>query len=191
MAKKNFKIFANPADTTLSGLNIYKDKKGRNVYLNKFNKMGYIITSEDEKGYRLYAMRFIVGLIVFVLLNGFITSPILAFLLGIATYVVMEVKFRTKFLPGLTQLPNFEPVAKESPINAAAREDQSRIVLKCFLYLAFGILMALNTYQQTIEGTLEGVMIYASYAIAVAGVVMFVFEVLAFFRKRSLPEATK
>lgn len=191
MAKKNFKIFTNPTNTTLSGLNIYKDKKGRNIYLNRFNKMGYVISADDEKGYRLYAMRFIIGLVVFVLLSGFILSPVLSALLGVIAYIIMEVKFRTGFLANLTQIPKFVPVAKESPINAAAREDQSRIVLKCFLYLAFGILMAINTYQQAEIGKLEGFMIYASYVIAAIGIVMCGFEVMAFFRKRTMSIESK
>lgn len=180
--KKKSKLFAQPDKTTLSGMHIYKDKKGRNVYLNTFNKTGYIITDADEKGYHLYSMRFIIGVIAFVLLNGFILSPILAAVIGIGAYALLEMRFRTKFLPDLTQVPNFEPVAKESALNTASRDETKRIMIKCFLYLAFSILMAMNTYLQASNGEVTQFMEIVGYLVAIAGGGMFIFQVVALSR---------
>lgn len=180
--KKKAKLFANNRQTTLSGINIFKDKKGRNVYLNRFNKVGYVITEDDEKSYRMYSMRFIMGFIVFVLINGFMLPTYLAVIIGIGCYVLMEVKFRNQFLPHLTQLPDFQPVAKESPLNTAAREEQGRIIIKCCLYLAFSILMVLNTYLQKEAGQISQLIEILEYLLAFGGFLMFIFQTMALFR---------
>lgn len=184
--KKKTKLFTNPEQTTLSGLHIYKDKKGRNVYLNRFNKTGYIITDADEKSYRMYSMRFVLGIIVFILLNGFVLSPLLSALAGVVVYVILEIRFRTKFLPDLTQVPNFEPASKESPLIVASREEKKRIMMKCVLYLAFSILMAINTYLQAQQGESTQFMQMIGYLVALAGAAMFVFEGLALSKKKTM-----
>lgn len=180
--KKKSKLFNNTKQTTLSGINIFKDKKGRNVYLNRFNKVGYIITEDDEKSYRMYAMRFVMGFIVFVLINGFMLPTYLAVIIGLGCYILMEVKFRNQFLPHLTQIPDFEPIAKESALDAASRDEQGRIIIKSCLYLAFAILMALNTYLQKQDNQITLFIEIMEYALAIGGFAMFIFQLFALNR---------
>ena len=60
MAIKGRKTAMSAEDNKIGGLNVYHDEKGRPVYLNRMNHVGYVLT-DKTKPFRTYSSRFFIG----------------------------------------------------------------------------------------------------------------------------------
>ena len=58
MAIKGRKTAMSAEDNKIGGLNVYHDEKGRPVYLNRMNHVGYVLT-DKTKPFRTYSSRFL------------------------------------------------------------------------------------------------------------------------------------
>lgn len=178
MAKKGRKTAAAVDDNKIGGLNVYHDEKGRPVYLNRFNHVGYVLT-DKTKPFRTYSSRFFIGGIAAIFAYMFELPLFMCIILGIVAYALMEFKFR-KFLQTLPQIPNFKPVNHLGTIQSEATLDMKKIVIKIGLFLALAVLLIVNAYQQKYEG----IMLYLNWVIAAGAAVMCIIEVRACLLKK-------
>lgn len=179
MAIKGRKTAMSAEDNKIGGLNVYHDEKGRPVYLNRMNHVGYVLT-DKTKPFRTYSSRFFIGGIAAIFAYMFELPLIMCIFLGIAAYALMEFKFR-KFLQTLPQIPNFKPVNHMGTIQSEANLDTKKIIIKIFLFIALSVLLIVNAYQQGYEG----VILYLNWAIAVAAAIMCIIEIRAFLFKKN------
>lgn len=93
MAIKGRKTAMSAEDNKIGGLNVYHDEKGRPVYLNRMNHVGYVLT-DKTKPFRTYSSRFFIGGIAAIFAYMFELPLIMCIFLGIAAYALMEFKFR-------------------------------------------------------------------------------------------------
>lgn len=111
----------------ISGLFVYQDKLGRNIYYDIFSKTGYLIASRDVKQFKNYNLRLTIAMIAFPVV--FLFAPVKALLFAsvasVLVYVVMYAMFRINLLPLLTPLPNFERPKKDNIILSTARETEA------------------------------------------------------------------
>lgn len=146
--------------TKVTGFNIYKDKRNRDVYYDAIAKEGYVITPETVGKLNFYQKRFILPIVIFALTY---TIDIFGFKFGIMgagaaallTLVCTEYMFRFRFLKTMIALPNFVPNKKEDYFHQLANGSPlSNLLIKGVLYIALGVLLVVFGYQegfQTIE----------------------------------------
>ncbi len=133
---------------TVTGRNIFQDDKGRNILYNFKTKTGYIIQEKDERAYRLYANRYVILIIMFVLLINFIKNLYLVFGLLLILGIMLEYSYRKRFIPSLTCIQNMKPFKKLSPIDSLVElGDKKRCLFLSIMYLALGILIVINGIQ--------------------------------------------
>ena len=144
----------------VTGFNIYKDKRNRDIYYDVFTKEGYVITPEFVNKMNFYQKRLIIPIVIFALtytvdLLGFKFGVIGASVFAIIAFVALEYLFRFRFLKSMIILPNFVPNKKENYFHQlAASTNLSSLVLKGVLYLALGVLLILFGFQEQFK-TLE------------------------------------
>lgn len=131
--------------TTISGINIFRDKKNRIIYRDPITKNAYQIFPQDEKGFYAYSNRYLLIALAMILSAGYFISWLQALGLGILLVIGVDVYARFKYLPKLkkTSLPDS---AKRYSLleNLVNRNQPGRSLLKAFLYLAFSILIVVN-----------------------------------------------
>lgn len=149
----------------VSGLHIYLDERGRAIYYDVFSKCGYVLTNNENR-YRQYSMRFILGLIGFILTLMFNLPYWLCILVGILVYAFMEYKFRT-FLKSLVKIENFKCNEKAKQTSTLKLMETNKIVIKFICLLLFSVLIIVNAKNEGYTGWL----LYLNYAISVLGFV--------------------
>ncbi len=146
----------------LEGINIYRDRKNQKVYLNPFNKKGYVITPNKEKTFQtlnnvpLYTV--LVGVFCYVL---FEFPWWVALIAMIATAILLEYRFY-KFLNNCTVYANFKPEKKNMPTSYSSPD--SIIYIKIVLFLILAILLILSV---TLYETNQKYVFFGSIAIAI------------------------
>lgn len=182
MAKKDYQNDA----STLSGLHIHEDEKGRKIYYQPRKMIGYVIKDENVRSYHTYENRYIAalsaGVIVYVLAKDWNIPIWVPFVLAFGVWAVLEYRFRRIFLANLIQLHNFVPKENTPFLAGKAKQDLWRILSKIVLYPLFGILL-LILLQQRQADDLEMMLGYCILALSVG---MGVFNlVLLFYRNKT------
>ena len=143
--------------TKVTGFNIYKDKKNRDVYYDSFTKEGYVITSAEVAKLNFYQKRFIIPVIIFALtytidLFGFKFGIMGAAAASLISFVCAEYFFRFRFLKSMIILPNFVPNKQEDYFHQLATSSPlSTLIIKGLLYIALGILLIVFGYQENFQ----------------------------------------
>lgn len=135
------------------GLFVYQNDKGQYVYSDLFTTGGYVISRSDYKKYQVYALRYILGVAIVALLSMLIDwKP--AIIVGVLTVLVGEVLFRVKFLGKTCSYdPRFKKPEANSFLDKITKStDPSKKIIKAILFVAFGILIVINGYQQNYTG---------------------------------------
>lgn len=188
MARQKMKNVRPGGDTdiVLGGFNIYHDHKNRTIYYNRFNKKGYVIRLDDMRLYRVYSARFIIALAAAVLLftftDTFLAIPAIAIGLGVIVYAVMEYKFRM-LLRGCTMLANFNPKEAYGQFQILSIDAMGRLVTKIILFLALGVLLILNAYDQGYEGAA----LFISWVFAAYAAIEAIVQIIAIYYKKTRP----
>lgn len=177
MAKKQDK------DIVLAGRNIYIDDHDRYVYYSKSTNTGHIIKQIDAKEYLTYSKRFFFGLLAGIVIYAFLENLMIAAVIGIATYAVLEYRFRSKFLPRLPEVKNFVPERHLKRIEVIASDEVKRLLLKAFLFIALAVLLPLRA----MEMNAEGLNLYLFYIIAVGAVIYAIIHLYAIYYKKQNP----
>lgn len=158
MKKTKAKTNTNTAKESVSGVNIYKDEKGRTIYFNIFDKNGYVLDGY-EKGYKKlssrYALAAISGIFAFLLNFSVLVS------IGVVFFVVIyfEVRFRL-FLKRLTIIKGFHPAARVSKVSADQKDQTSKMILRIILLLILVVLIPINA----INNNYQDFFLYINYA---------------------------
>jgi len=161
----------------ISGKNIYKDDKGRDVLYIKSKKIGYVIQEKDQKGYTLYSNRYLIAIIAGILAANFDIPIIYCIIATIAIAVFLEIRFRTSFLPTLVQLTNFIPTENISTLDALIQEkDKTRTLTLAILYILFAVLIVLNGIQLKVSPLIMA----GNIIIAISALYMGIMNFIAF-----------
>ncbi|MEG0422933.1 MAG: hypothetical protein RR524_00140 [Erysipelotrichaceae bacterium] len=167
-------------EPSISGRNIYKDKHGRFILYNKKKAIGYVVPEDKFGQYQLYSNRFIFGLVMAALLGSFelFPMPMLLYVCigaGILLYLLLELRYRTYFIPSLTQIEKFEPENSRSRFAIMAEQKTGMLVLLGVLYVAVGILFVLLGHEQKFDNFLLGACyIICAFALYFAGLHFYV-----------------
>lgn len=176
MAKKR-------GEPTISGRNIYKDKHNRYVLYNKKSQIGYVIPQDKFNQYQAYSNRYMMGVVAAILIVTFELSIFIGIGVGVALTGILEMRYRTSFLPNLTQLSNFNIGESRSKIQIAAEQTTGRLSLLAILYVVFGGLLVTQAYV----GKMEEYMIYICWGIAAITVYMSINNIRVILYKSKHP----
>ena len=161
----------------VSGFSIYQDKHGRDVYYDFITKNGYLILESNVTKFNFYQKRFIIPLITFALLlnyriGNFHIDLLAAGIIALIILVGFEFFFRFRFLRSLTTIPNFVPQRKTGFFDQINEKNEKNILLiKALLYMLFGILLAVYTYQKQMNTFETIIMLTISLVIAIYGII--------------------
>lgn len=144
--------------TSVAGLHIYEDEKGRTIYYKPRKMTGYVIKDENVKTYTTYSSRYVIagaaGILAYVLLEESEFAPYIGVVLGLAVLALLQYRFHYSFLANLVQIHNYVPKEKVSFLHGLSGQDLWRLVMKAILYPVFGILLLYLFYLKQVE-TLE------------------------------------
>lgn len=159
-----------------SGINIYVDEKGRDVYYDVFTKRGYVIQEKNRATYSKFENRYLLCLILIILLCSITNNYVLSIIIGVVVAIIYEVAFRFKFLETLVAINNFKPKEKYSIIDQIANSNQKqKTIIKAILYVALAVLIIINAYRQHLSTPL----MILSYLVSVFGVASAVINTIA------------
>lgn len=166
-------------DNSLSGKNIYRDKKHRTVYYNKNSKKGYVIAPGTEKIFFNWSMRYMLGLIAFIFLELlFLHNIIISVAIALALTAFMEYKYR-KLLNTYPMIQNFDITTAKKTDEIKPTDSKPKLILKAALYLALAILLVANIYvTKSISENIVSVVI--SYVAAAGALYMAIKLVISF-----------
>ncbi|WP_071441550.1 hypothetical protein [Traorella massiliensis] len=172
MAQKN--------QPNVSGFSIYKDRHGRDVYYDFITKNGYLILESNVSQFNFYQKRLIIPLIAFALLlnyriGSFYIDIYMATAVAIIVLLAFEFFFRFRFLKSLTVIPNFKPERKTSYLEQInEKNEKSSLFLKAILYILFGVLLAIYSYQKELNDIEFITMLIISLVICIYGIIYLV-----------------
>lgn len=141
--------------STISGIHIYEDEKGRKIYYKPRTMTGYVIKEENVKTYRMLSNRYILGILTVIFSyfafgdSGLHWSIFL--LLGIIVFLILQYRFHRMFLPKLVQIHNYVPKQKPNMIETIAQQEEWRLFTKIILYPIFGALLLWDFYLRESE----------------------------------------
>lgn len=159
-----------------SGIHIYVDDKGRDVYYDVFTKRGYVIQEKNRASYAKFENRYLLCIILTILLVSITNNYVLSIIIGVAVAIVYEVAFRGTFLSTLVAINNFKPKEKYSIIDQIANSNQkSKTIIKAILYIALAILIVINAYRQALSTPL----MILSYLVSVFGIASAIVNIIA------------
>lgn len=170
------------ANQHIQGFNIYQDEKGRDIYYDRFfTKKAYLVSAHYARGFTMFQFRFTLPIILFILLSVWFGS-IAALVASIAVYLFLEVLFRIRFLPQLSIVKRYKPVAKPPFMQRLAGHDpKNRLFLKACLFAAFSILLVLNVQYSNITDNLS---IIIQYILSLASLIMSGLYMIIAIRKK-------
>lgn len=137
----------NTAD--ICGMNIYSDIYGNSVYYNIFNKSGYIISKDYEQKFRVLYNRYSIIVVILILLGDYFKTIENTLIFGVIALVLTEIYFRTGFLKKMKVIENFKRENKISKLQQIIKQrEKDKTIMKAVAYVAFGILLMINAFQQ-------------------------------------------
>ncbi len=161
----------------VSGRNIFKDDKGRDILYIKSKNTGYVIQEKDQKGYNLYSNRYVISVIAGVLAANFNIPVLYCIAISVALIAFLEYRYRTHFLPSLIQLTNFKPTKNISTLDALILEkDKKRNLTLAILYVALGVLIVINGIQMKVSP----IIMIGNIIVCIAALYMGIMNFIAF-----------
>ena len=175
MANKKHKSIASVNDRYL----VYDGKNY--VYADGFTgDKGYILTSNETEKFVIYSSRYALGLSVGILLFFLTNQVVLSIVLGLLTYVVFEVLFRTRFLKTLPVIEKYnKPKAKGIVEGLVDKHTKMSLILMALLMGGIVILIPVNIHLQNYTGTL----LYCNYIIFAALLIYEIIIIIALIKK--------
>ncbi len=137
----------------ISGRNIYKDEKGRDVLYIKSQKTGYIIQEKNQGAYALYSNRYAIAIIAGILAANFNVRLLYSIFISIGIMAFLEYQYRFSFLPSLDHIKNFKPTTGHVSLMDAMIQENNKIknLSLTILYPLFGVLMIINGIQMNVS----------------------------------------
>lgn len=164
-----------------SGIHIYIDDKGRDVYYDVFTKRGYVIQEKNRSTYARFENRYLLCIILIILLCSITDNYLLSIIIGVVAAIIYEIAFRFNFLTTLVAINNFKPKEKNSIINQIANSNQKqKTIIKVILYIALAVLIVINAYKQGLSTPL----IILSYIVSLFGIASAIINIIALTRMK-------
>lgn len=137
----------------LSGPFIHQEKIG-DVYYDIFTRKGYIILNKDINTYHKYlSILFLIILLPFLLVQLFSISILLAFVIGLALFIVFLLIFKFNYIYKLTPVDNYIPSKKQKLyITLAENLSFLRLTLCTIAAFATSILLIVLAVVQNYKG---------------------------------------
>lgn len=137
------------AKDILTGRNIYIDKRNRTVYYDVFTKIGYVIPPEDERKMFLYKNRLAIILFAAILTIDTVFNIIVAAILGIALFLIIEAYYRFFIFKKFKVSSSFDREKRKSQLKTIVEtNEKGKSIILIGLYIAFSILVIINAYSQ-------------------------------------------
>jgi len=146
---------------------IIKNKKGQNIYYDKYSKMAYILQESDLKRFQMLHSRPFMAVALAILLNGFLNVNFYVCIgIGIATYVALEVYFRVVMLNNLTRTKNLDGLNFRDPKVLRMEQPRNTLLVKIIGYwgCSAGIIAIAYLSEYPLE---QRIAIYALAAYAI------------------------
>ncbi len=143
MAKQKQKI-------TLSGRNIYQDKRGRNVWYDFWTKKFLYIDEFDEQKLFIYKNRLAIVAFAAVLSVEFIfKTATQATIAGICGLIAFEIYYRVKVFSKMKEAKNITKKDNVSFLETILKtKDKSKILALLLLYTLLSVLIVVNTFLE-------------------------------------------
>ena len=138
----------------LTGKNVYHLNNGnQTVYYDSRSKTAYIITNAKASSFSTWQLRgpaCLIGAAILILLR---LNFIVAVLIGILAYVILNIAFRKKFLEDQPINTNFvKPKSKGFIRDIASRYPKSSLVIVCIMFFAIAASLLANQIINKYEG---------------------------------------
>ena len=115
-------------NTSLSGRNIYTDKKKRVIYYDSLTKQGYLVDKKSEGPIMFYQNRLVIILFAAILCAGTFLTWQQATIAGVALFAVVEVYYRKKLFKNLEVVTDVDFGRRLTPLQSIlARKSREKV----------------------------------------------------------------
>lgn len=135
---------------TLSGRNIYQDKKGRNVWYDWWTKKFLYIDKEDEQKLFIYKNRLAIVVFAAVLSVEFIfPTAMWAAVAAVCGLIAIEIYYRVKVFNKMHEAKNITKKDNVSHLETILKnKDKPKIIMLLTLYTLLAVLIIINTFLE-------------------------------------------
>ena len=168
-------------NTSLSGRNIYTDKKKRVIYYDSLTKQGYLVDKKSEGPIMFYQNRLVIILFAAILCAGTFLTWQQATIAGVALFAVVEVYYRKKLFKHLEVVTDVDFGRRLTPLQSIlARKSREKVLALIVLWAIFAVLVPLNAYMEQYSLGLT----VLSAGLSVVGVYFCVLHIVALTRMK-------
>ena len=122
-------------NTSLSGRNIYTDKKKRVIYYDSLTKQGYLVDKKSEGPIMFYQNRLVIILFAAILCAGTFLTWQQATIAGVALFAVVEVYYRKKLFKNLEVVTDVDFGRRLTPLQSIlARKSREKVLALMVLW---------------------------------------------------------
>lgn len=142
-----------------AGKNLYFDKKKRMVYVSPYLHEALYLPKYEYKKFNRFKSRYLICAATFMILGPAFSSwfnlPLwMAALIALLALAGFEFSFY-RFQKTLAVAKNFDPTTAVSTIDQTiSKETRQKAYIKITLYIALGVLLVLNAYDQHYDQTI-------------------------------------
>lgn len=133
------------------GRNLYQDTSGKIYIYDKKQKLAYTLNKNDQLKFQLYRCRYIIPITVGFLIHYYYPNYILAIMIGILSFITLQVLYHKSFLPNLSMTNRFELPEKESYIKKISNNQSGVLVKRIIGALVIGCIFIWNLFDMGIN----------------------------------------
>lgn len=135
------------------GRNLYQDTSGKIYIYDKKQKLAYTLNKNDQLKFQLYRCRYIIPITVGFLVHYYYPNYILAIMIGILSFITLQVLYHKSFLPNLSMTNRFELPEKESYIKKISNNQSGVLVKRIIGALVIGCIFIWNLFDMGINSS--------------------------------------
>lgn len=135
------------------GRNLYQDTSGKIYIYDKKQKLAYTLNKNDQLKFQLYRCRYIIPITVGFLIHYYYPNYILAIMIGILSFITLQVLYHKIFLPNLSMTNRFELPEKESYIKKISNNQSGVLVKRIIGALVIGCIFIWNLFDMGINSS--------------------------------------
>lgn len=135
------------------GRNLYQDTSGKIYIYDKKQKLAYTLNKNDQLKFQLYRCRYIIPITVGFLIHYYYPNYILAIMIGILSFITLQVLYHKSFLPNLSMTNRFELPEKESYIKKISNNQSGVLVKRIIGALVIGCIFIWNLFDMGINSS--------------------------------------
>ena len=128
-----------------TGNNVYTDRHGRTLVVNRKDKCAYVVDKEHERLFSVLSNRMSLAAIVGVFIG--LKNPILGLISGVAVYAGVYAFYHMHFLKKLEVIDNIDLPEKSTILDRAMMQSRNRNLIIGLLGLVISVLSIVNMFQ--------------------------------------------